>query len=169
MSHLQLLYKGAFNLKKRVPVFLSHITHIRHVHNTNCMWFHWRICHSLLKVVWKYLHVVSHRGKSSSVLDRVWCAFVCARVALSRNAEVLQCSLETVIWKKIYKVEQTFPFRWNYEQYCFSFFLLSRRTRMTFWWRRLSVPAMTRTWRSVSQEQVGQPWQHIDRFYPTTV
>ena len=33
--------------------------------------------------------------------------------------------------------------------------LLSLRTRMTSWWLLLSVPVMTRTWRSVSLEQVS--------------
>lgn len=35
----------------------------------------------------------------------------------------------------------------------------SHRTLMIFWWHQLSVQVMMRTWKSVSQEQVGQPWQ----------
>lgn len=37
-------------------------------------------------------------------------------------------------------------------------FPFSHRTLMIFWWHRPSVQVMTRTWKSVSQEQVGQPW-----------
>lgn len=33
---------------------------------------------------------------------------------------------------------------------------------MIFWWHQPSVQVMMRTWKSVSQEQVGQPWQKKD-------